>query len=90
MSHSDSEYNKLRVACAANTIAHSAVKRCLFSPRSQPIYFADVILADVFTSFAKVIGDLWLSAAMLLPSGSLKTFPIFEGKWEWIVPCMMR
>ncbi|KAH7108518.1 EXS-domain-containing protein [Auriculariales sp. MPI-PUGE-AT-0066] len=66
-----------------------AVKRCLLSPYSQPIFFSDVILADIFTSFAKVIGDLWLSTAMLLPSGSLKSLPVFEGLWEWAVPCMM-
>lgn len=67
--------------------SRSAVKRCLFS---QHIYFSDVVLADVFTSFAKVFGDVWMGAAMLLPSGSLKALPIFEGTWEWTVPCMMR
>ncbi|KZV81617.1 EXS-domain-containing protein [Exidia glandulosa HHB12029] len=66
-----------------------AVKRCFLSPVSQPVYFCDVVLADVFTSFAKVFGDVWMTVAMFLPSGSLTALPVFEGKWEWAVPFMM-
>ncbi|KAF8585981.1 EXS-domain-containing protein [Ramaria rubella] len=63
--------------------------RCLFSPLNQPIYFADVVLADTFTSFAKVIGDLWISACMLSPWGSLRVLPVDEGWLQWMVPCLM-
>lgn len=34
----------------------------------QPIQFSDVILADVLTSFAKVLGDVWLSVVIVLYS----------------------
>lgn len=65
----------------------SAISRCLSSRR---IYFADVVFADVFTSFAKVIGDVWLSAGMLLPGGSLLVPPAQEGWLRWILPTLMR
>ncbi|EJD52864.1 EXS-domain-containing protein [Auricularia subglabra TFB-10046 SS5] len=67
----------------------TAVKRCFTSPTTQPVFFSDIVLADIFTSFAKVFGDVWMSAAMLLPAGSLKALPVFAGKWEWAVPCMV-
>ncbi|EJD02886.1 EXS-domain-containing protein [Fomitiporia mediterranea MF3/22] len=66
-----------------------AVKRCLFSPSSVPVYFCDVVLADIFTSFAKVIGDVWLSFCMFMPGGSLLIFPEQYGWTRLMVPCLL-
>lgn len=57
---------------------------------SQPVHFSDIVLADVLTSFAKVIGDLWISACMLAPWGSLRLPLVDEGRLQWMVPCLMR
>ena len=67
----------------------SAIHRCLF-PSPHGVYFADVVFADVFTSFAKVLGDMWLSVCMLLPSGSLLGQPAQDGLTRWILPTIMR
>lgn len=67
----------------------SAIHRCLF-PSPHGVYFADVVFADVFTSFAKVLGDMWLSVCMLLPSGSLLAQPAQDGLTRWILPTIMR
>lgn len=56
----------------------------------SPVYFSDVVFADVFTSFAKVLGDVWLSMCMLLPGGSLLSLPSFDGLSHWILPSLMR
>ena len=69
---------------------NSSIRRCLFSPLSCPILFSDVIFADVFTSFAKVLGDVWLSICMLLPGGSLLALPPQDGWSRWILPTLMR
>lgn len=66
-----------------------SIRRCLFSPLSRPIFFSDVIFADVFTSFAKVLGDVWLSICMLLPGGSLLALPPQDGWSRWILPALM-
>lgn len=66
-----------------------AIRRCFSSPSSMPIYFSDVILADTFTSFAKVIGDVWLSLCMISPGGSLLVFPSQNGWSRLLVPCLM-
>jgi hypothetical protein len=54
------------------------------------IYFSDVVFADIFTSYAKVIGDVWLSLCMLLPGGSLLAPPKQYGWYRWILPTLMR
>jgi hypothetical protein len=41
------------------------LKRILVPSISSPVYFCDVILADILTSFAKVLGDLWVSACQI-------------------------
>jgi hypothetical protein len=56
----------------------------------SPVYFSDVVFADVFTSFAKVLGDVWLSLCMLLPGGSLLSPPPLDGLSQWILPTLMR
>lgn len=74
--------------CFASS-GHSALHRCLFPPHRR-VYFADVVFADVFTSFAKVLGDVWLSFCMLMPGGSLLTQPAQVGLARWILPTLMR
>jgi hypothetical protein len=56
----------------------------------MPVLFCDVVLADIFTSFAKVFGDLWLSLCMLAPGGSLLIFPSHEGWQRLMVPVLLR
>jgi len=53
------------------------------------IYFSDVVFADIFTSYAKVLGDVWLSLCMLLPGGSLLSPPKQYGWYRWILPSLM-
>ncbi|KAF7970287.1 hypothetical protein HWV62_24406 [Athelia sp. TMB] len=65
------------------------VRRCISPPSGRPIYFSDVIFADIFTSFAKVLGDVWLSVCMLLPGASLLLLPRQEGLARWIFPTIM-
>ncbi|KAG8967874.1 hypothetical protein FRC03_009161 [Tulasnella sp. 419] len=68
----------------------SAIRRCLSLSDSQPVYFCDVILADIFTSFAKVLGDIWVSTKMMLPGGSLFwAITDVRGWSEWIVPALI-
>ncbi|KAF8270296.1 EXS family-domain-containing protein [Lactarius quietus] len=66
-----------------------SMKRCIYSPLNHRIHFSDVIFADIFTSYAKVLGDVWLSLCMLLPGGSLLTPPAQEGLYRWILPTLM-
>ena len=63
--------------------------RCIF-PSPHRVYFSDVVFADTLTSFAKVLGDVWLSLFMLLPSGSLLSQPAQDGLARWILPTIMR
>lgn len=67
----------------------SAINRCI-RPQKSGVLFSDVILADIFTSYAKVFGDLWLSLWMLLPGGSLLVLPTQDGWPRWILPTLMR
>jgi hypothetical protein len=46
-----------------------ALKRILVPSLSSPVYFCDVILADILTSFAKVLGDLWVSSCQIWRGG---------------------
>lgn len=68
----------------------SAIRRCLFPASSVPTLFADVVFADIFTSFAKVLGDIWLSFRMLLPENSLLVLPAQEGWSQWVLPTILR
>lgn len=67
----------------------SAIHRCIIPQRSG-VSFSDVVLADIFTSYAKVFGDLWLSLCMLLPGGSLLVLPSQDGWSRWVLPTLMR
>ncbi|KAH8828542.1 EXS family-domain-containing protein [Flagelloscypha sp. PMI_526] len=66
-----------------------ALRRCLFSARRHAIYFSDVICADIATSFAKVLGDVWTSLIMLLPGNSLLYTPEATGWTRLLAPTVM-
>ena len=66
----------------------SSIRRCFIA--QNHIYFADVVFADVFTSFAKVLGDVWLSLCILMPGASLLAPPAQIGLARWILPSIMR
>ncbi|KAJ3567316.1 hypothetical protein NP233_g6444 [Leucocoprinus birnbaumii] len=66
-----------------------AIYRCLLSPYHSLVQFSDVVFADIATSFAKVLGDSWLSLLMMLPGNSLLTAPSEEGWRGWISPAIM-
>ncbi|KIS71631.1 uncharacterized protein UMAG_10018 [Mycosarcoma maydis] len=60
----------------------------IFSPSlTQPITFSDVILADILTSFAKVLGDVWLTACFLVPRKEHHTW--WNGKGSIAVPVLI-
>lgn len=67
-----------------------SLRRCLTSPIGQPILFCDVITADIFTSFAKVIGDLWVSSCLVF-GGHISASQLEgagSGMGYWVVPLM--
>lgn len=60
----------------------------LLSPSlRQTITFSDVILADILTSFAKVLGDVWLTACFLVPRSEHHTW--WNGKGSVAVPVLI-
>ncbi|EKM80664.1 hypothetical protein AGABI1DRAFT_119253 [Agaricus bisporus var. burnettii JB137-S8] len=67
----------------------NALGRCVLPSSHSPIEFSDVVFADIATSFAKVFGDFWLSALMLLPGNTLLAAPPEEGWQRWILPTIM-
>ena len=69
-------------------VSASSIRRCFIA--QHHIYFADVVFADVFTSFAKVLGDVWLSLCILMPGASLLSPPSQTGLARWILPSIMR
>ncbi|CDS02163.1 hypothetical protein [Sporisorium scitamineum] len=54
---------------------------------TQQITFSDVILADILTSFAKVLGDVWLTACFLVPRKEHHTW--WNGKGSVAVPLLI-
>ncbi|KAK7053436.1 protein-ER retention protein [Paramarasmius palmivorus] len=66
-----------------------SIRRCLFINMNSPVYFADVVFADIFTSFAKVLGDVLLSLRMLLPGNSMLLAPNDQGWSRWVAPTIM-
>ncbi|KAI4528580.1 EXS-domain-containing protein [Schizophyllum commune Loenen D] len=73
----------------------SALRRIMFPPapkyhNAPRIHFADVILADILTSFAKVFVDIYFCLCQLLASGgSLLFVPSQTGWTRWIAPTIM-
>ena len=49
-----------------------------------------MILADIGTSFAKVLGDVWLAIWMLKPGNSMLIPPVDDSWLRWILPTVMR
>lgn len=49
-----------------------------------------MVLADIFTSFSQVLGDVWLSLCMLIPGNSILVIPFGEGWARWVLPTVMR
>ncbi|EJU04061.1 EXS-domain-containing protein [Dacryopinax primogenitus] len=64
-------------------------RRCFIPSFSQPTYFCDIVLADIFTSFAKVFGDLYISAHQIFWVGYVTSVPAQKGMLQLIVPTMM-
>lgn len=54
---------------------------------AQTVTFSDVILADILTSFAKVFGDVWLTACFLVPRTEHHTW--WNGKGSAAVPILI-
>ncbi|KAJ8077290.1 protein-ER retention protein [Marasmius tenuissimus] len=66
-----------------------SLRRCLFIRMNNPVYFADVVFADVLTSYAKVIGDVFLVLRMLWPGNSMLVKPVDSGWIRWLAPTVM-
>jgi hypothetical protein len=64
--------------------------RCLVPSLSQSIPFSDVILADIFTSFAKVFGDFGLATRILIGKDPVWQLPPEVGTLQWLTPFLMR
>ncbi|KAK8847440.1 hypothetical protein IAR55_005298 [Kwoniella newhampshirensis] len=66
-----------------------ALKRILFPPLSAPVFFSDVILADILTSFAKVLGDMWISACQIWNGGITQGRVSQTGWANWVTLAMV-
>ncbi|EPQ57321.1 EXS-domain-containing protein [Gloeophyllum trabeum ATCC 11539] len=66
-----------------------SLRRCITPPSHRQTYFCDIVFADILTSFAKVVGDIWLSLCMLWPGGSLLELPTQSGLSRWVLPILM-
>lgn len=42
-----------------------SLQRTFFDGLFSPVPFCDVLTADILTSFAKVLGDVWVSVGLL-------------------------
>ncbi|BEJ15597.1 hypothetical protein CspHIS471_0502020 [Cutaneotrichosporon sp. HIS471] len=62
-----------------------ALARCFNPPARDPIFFCDVILADILTSFAKVLGDLLVSANQIVFGGISHGRQVPHGATKWLV-----
>lgn len=49
--------------------------------------FPSILLADILTSFAKVFGDVWLTACFLVPRKEHHTW--WNGRGSWVVPVLV-
>lgn len=70
-------------------LAHSSFKRILLPPPGQAPLFCDVILADILTSFAKVLGDLVVSACQIWGGGVSRGRIRMDGLKGWAVLAMV-
>lgn len=53
----------------------------------RPPTFPSILLADILTSFAKVFGDVWLTACFLVPRKEHHTW--WNGRGSWAVPALV-
>ncbi|KAJ9108225.1 hypothetical protein QFC19_002472 [Naganishia cerealis] len=60
-------------------------RRILLPPTTHAPFFADVILADILTSFAKVLGDVVVSACQVWSGGITKGRVRVGGVGDWVV-----
>lgn len=67
-----------------------AIKRILLPRINDPIHFSDVILADILTSFAKVLGDLWISTIQIWCGGITQGRVSQRGWSNYITLLMVR
>jgi hypothetical protein len=66
-----------------------AVKRIVYPSPTAPVFFCDVILADILTSFAKVLGDLWISSCQIW-LGGITAGRVAQSGWSnWITLTMV-
>lgn len=63
---------------------HRSLKRILSPPWDHAPFFADVILADVLTSFAKVLGDLVVSSNQIWGGGLAQGRVRMSGWGNWV------
>jgi len=52
--------------------------------------FGDIMLADILTSYAKVLGDLWVTGCMFLGGISATAKPDRACGGKWAVPLVIR
>jgi hypothetical protein len=53
-----------------------------------PVFFSDVILADILTSFAKVLGDLWISTCQIW-NGGISQGRVAQSGWSSYITLTM-
>lgn len=76
-------------ALCALLIPCRAIKRIFLPPLNSPVFFSDVILADILTSFAKVLGDLWVSTCQIWNGGITEGRVAQTGWSNWITLSMV-
>jgi len=67
----------------------ASFRRIFVPPPSIPPFFCDVILSDILTSFAKVLGDLWVSAWQIWGGGISRGRMRMDGWNSWVVLAMV-
>jgi len=55
---------------------------------AAPVFFSDVILADILTSFAKVLGDLWISTCQIW-NGGISQGRVAQSGWSSYITLTM-
>lgn len=66
-----------------------ALWRCVNPPAHAGIFFCDVILADIATSFAKVLGDLYVGTHQIIFGGITQGRVAQHGIGKWITLAMV-
>lgn len=87
--------SRVRAEVDKHELQSRSLRRIVLGPLYSPVPFSDIILADILTSSAKVLGDLWVSGCVLFTA--TKTFGV--GSTDdldeacarvWMVPVMTR